>query len=432
MKTFILFTFALLVSGTIKAQLTAPEKDLLIDSLCAKLEQYYVFPEKAEKAIQFIREEQKKGSYNSISDEQTFASQISADLRKSGRDQHLRLEYSNTVLPDQNNDPYVFTAEEEEMVRRFTVQENFGIRKVDILKGNIGLIDFSCIFGAGEAGEKYAAIMDYLSHTDALIIDLRNCRGAMGVDGISFFASYFFRESVHLNDLVWRRGNRTEQKWTYSYLPGKRYLDKPVYVVTSARTFSGGEAFSYNMQALERITVVGEQTRGGANPGISMRLSDHFSAFIPNGTTLSPVTHSNWEGVGVTPDISEKANRALYESYKLALNDCITSVTDSKNKTFLANWLEFTEGNPPVFKQETFKLKGHLDAQEVFLTGTFNNWARKTIPMQKQKEGWVTTVECEAGINEYRFIVDEVPVLDPDNERVMKGLEFTNSVRIIQ
>jgi len=432
MKTVFFFTLTLIISGVVQAQLSKTEKDQIIDSLCVKLEQYYVYSDKAEKAITLLRDKQKGGSYNSISDISTFVFQVSSDLRQSGKDKHLRLEYSDVVLPDQNDDPYTLTAEEEEEMQQYTLQENFGIRKVDILKGNIGLLDFSCIFGANYAGEKYTDVMNYLSHTDALIIDLRNCRGGMGTDGNNFLASYFFEEPVHWIDLVWRKDNKVDQKWTYAYVPGKRYQNKPVYIVTSARTFSGGEDFAYNMQALKRATILGEQTKGGANPGATIKLNDHFCALIPNGKAVNPITHSNWEAIGVKPDIFEKGNMALYEAYLLALKGRIAETKDEHRKTFLEDVLTYNISNPPAFKLETFELNGHLNASEVYLTGTFNYWAQKTIPMKKTDNGWTATVECELGMAEYRFIVDDIQILDPDNKQIMRGLEYTNSARIIQ
>lgn len=423
--------FILLKSLSLSAQLDVAQQNVLIDSLCAKLEKYYIYPEIAAEVADFIHQQQAGQVYAPLTDENTFAAQITADLRRASHDQHLRLEYSENVLPDQNDDPYILTEDEKKEIEQFFLHENYGIRKVEVLKGNIGLIDFSCICGADYAGEKYAALMNYLSHTDALIIDLRNCRGAMGTDGINFLSGYFFDEQVHLNDLIWRKDNAVEQKWTYAYLPGKRYIGKPVYILTSARTFSGGEGFSYHLQALKRVTIIGEQTRGGANPGASIKVSDHFSSFIPVGRTYNPVTQSSWEGTGVTPDIPVKANRALYKAHQLALKYCTDHADDPGWKNNLDNILTELNENPPVFKTVTFELKGYEKAKEVFVTGTFNYWAAKTIPMSKKGNTWSAEVECEPGKIQYRFIVDEIPVLDPENKQTTKDGAYTNSFIMI-
>jgi hypothetical protein len=51
-----------------------------------------------------------------------------------------------------------------------------------------------------------------------------------------------------------------------------------------------------------------------------------FSAFIPNGQARSPITHSNWQGTGVEPDVATTASDALIAAYKLALKDAKPSL----------------------------------------------------------------------------------------------------------
>ena len=129
---------------------------------------------------------------------------------------------------------------------------------------------------------------------------------------------------VHLNDLYWRTPKTTsgeiQQFWT-TIVPAPPYIDKPIYVLTSADTFSGGEEFAYDLQTQKRATLVGETTGGGANPGRVVRLTEHFGAFIPNGRAINPITKTNWEGVGVTPDIPTKADAALVTAYVALLRD---------------------------------------------------------------------------------------------------------------
>ena len=133
--------------------------------------------------------------------------------------------------------------------------------------GNIGYIDFKFLCGTEYAGDFYAAMMNYINHTDALIIDFRKCGGAMSDNVISFLCSYFFADKTHLNDLYWRERNFTQQTWTQVVVPGKKYLNKPIYVLTSGGTFSGAEEMAYDLKNLKRATIIGEVTGGGANPG---------------------------------------------------------------------------------------------------------------------------------------------------------------------
>src|SRR6185295_4717409 len=132
--------------------------------------------------------------------------------------------------------------------------------------------------------------------------------------------TYFFDgRPVHLNDLYWRASDAIQQFWTLSYVPGRRYVNKDVYVLTSGRTFSAAEEFTNTLKTLKRATIVGETTGGGANPGGMERLSDHFGVFVPGGRAINPITKGNWEGTGITPDLAVPASAALDAAYRDAL-----------------------------------------------------------------------------------------------------------------
>src|SRR5262249_36873668 len=119
----------------------------------------------------------------------------------------------------------------------------------------------------------------------------------------------------------WREsgGERVEQWWTLPHISGKRYLDKDIYVLTSKRTFSAAEEFTYNLQALKRAIIVGETTGGGAHPGGVQMVNDHFAVWVPSGRALNPITKTNWEGTGVKPDMEVPAELALKTAHLAAL-----------------------------------------------------------------------------------------------------------------
>src|SRR5690606_13915031 len=121
---------------------------------------------------------------------------------------------------------------------------------------------------------------------------------------VQFLISYLFDDEIrHLNDIYTRFNDTTTHFWTLPYVPGKRMPDVDVYVLTSSGTFSGGEEFSYNLRSMERATLIGETTGGGAHPGRDFPINDLFTLFIPGGRAINPVTKSNWEGTGVTPHV---------------------------------------------------------------------------------------------------------------------------------
>ncbi|MFT4843868.1 MAG: tetratricopeptide (TPR) repeat protein [Planctomycetota bacterium] len=79
----------------------------------------------------------------------------------------------------------------------------------------------------------------------------------------------------------------------------------------SRNTFSGAEEFTYNLKTRKRATIIGETTRGGANPCRRMPIDQRFELFVPVGRAINPVTMSNWEGSGIAPDVACAAADAL-------------------------------------------------------------------------------------------------------------------------
>jgi C-terminal processing protease CtpA/Prc len=159
--------------------------------------------------------------------------------------------------------------------------------------------------------EKYAAAMDRLADTDGLIVDLRENHGG-DPQTVALLISYFVDRRTRLTDIWDRDTGTTTQQWTEDKLDGQRYGGKkPVVILAGPGTASAGEDFTYTMQALKRATVIGERTWGGAHPVSSYRLGDHFYAVIPNQSSINPITHTNWEGVGVIPDIPATPDDAL-------------------------------------------------------------------------------------------------------------------------
>lgn len=217
---------------------------------------------------------------------------------------------------------------------------NYGFQDVQLLNGNIGYIKTSAFFDPQRSGPTLTSAMTFVANTDALIVDLRkNSGGNPGM--VALFASYFFRgdHRVHLNDLQYRnpgtRGYSVTEWWTLADIPGPRYLDKEVYILTSANTLSAAEELAYDLQTLTRATIVGERTWGGANPGTVILLKEPFQIFMPTGYAINPVTKTNWEGVGVKPDIQVPEQQALSAAEKRALQHLIAKTTDRENLSSL-------------------------------------------------------------------------------------------------
>lgn len=208
------------------------------------------------------------------------------------------------VLSQQLTEKYVFPEKAQEIAAR--------------LRQNLDLNEF---VHPHVAGETMHAAMTFLAHTDALIIDLRS-NGGGDAAMVQFLCSYFFdafeAEHIQLNGLYDRRKDLLQQFWVFPYVPGTRYLDKPLYLLTSQRTFSAAEEFAYDLQQLKRALVVGERTSGGAHAGLFYPVMTHFMAFIPTFRAINPISGTNWEGVGVQPDLPVAPEEALDVTYQRA------------------------------------------------------------------------------------------------------------------
>jgi C-terminal processing protease CtpA/Prc len=195
-------------------------------------------------------------------------------------------------------------------------QVNCGFEKLEILPGNVGYLKFNMFANPEICGATATTAMAFLENVSALIVDMRD-NGGGDPAMVAHITSYLFAERTHLNDLWTRSTGSTREFWTNPELPGKRLGQQPVYVLTSSRTFSGGEEFTYNLQSLKRATIVGEATGGGAHPVRGERVDDRFMIAVPFARAINPVTKTNWEGTGVEPDVKVPAADALEKAKEL-------------------------------------------------------------------------------------------------------------------
>ncbi|MFC8721418.1 S41 family peptidase [Kitasatospora sp. NPDC057198] len=274
----------------------------------------YVFPERAAEIDRAIRKRLAAGEYDAL-DGPALCGAVTAHLLEVCPDQHLALRWDDEPQPVLPEDPDKGQAAFLARMRTF----NQGVRGFQHLDGNVGYLDVRRIADAAEGARVIGAAMELVAGTSALVLDLRECLGG-SPEGCNTWCSYFFPDDqTHLKDIYDRESDTTRQYWTLAHLPAPRYLDRPVYVLTSARTFSGGEDFAYTLQAHRRALVVGETTRGGAHPTGSYQLDAHISVRVPSARGVVIATGTNWEGVGVAPDIAVPAEQALEVAHRDAL-----------------------------------------------------------------------------------------------------------------
>jgi len=293
----------------------AKTRTRVIDGAIDNLNAFYVSPELAKKMEDSVRARQKKGEYDAVNDGDALAKKLTDDFREVSHDKHLMVDFSPAKMPERAEGPPDANAIAE--YRKQMEKMNCGFDKVEILPGNVGYVKFDMFADPDICGPTVVAAMNFVANVDAIIFDLRE-NGGGDPKMVALVSTYLFSKPTHLNDLWERKSDSTSQYWTLPYVPGKRLDGKPAFVLTSKRTFSGAEEFTYNLKNLKRATIIGETTGGGAHPVSGHRIDDHFMIGVPFAKAVNPISKTNWEGTGVEPDVKVSAADALATAQKLA------------------------------------------------------------------------------------------------------------------
>jgi peptidase S41-like protein len=290
------------------------DRDLAIGNLATAIREQHFSVEEGERIARGLERNRRSRTYLAITSGRQLAARLTEDLRTISGDPHFLVDYF--VRPRPFPAPAA-GADETSRQQDFSLT-NHGVRSAERLDGNIGYLRIDRFAPARDSGPVLQAAIAMLAATEALVIDLRYNGGGHG-DATALLAGLLLDEPSRMSDIIARDG--VTQVWTPIGLPG-RYT-RPVYVLTSARTFSAAEAFAYNLRALGRVRIVGERTRGGANPVTRTLLSSRFWAMVPVARTRNPITGGNWQGTGVVPDIESPADQALATAQRHAARQLI-------------------------------------------------------------------------------------------------------------
>lgn len=298
--------------------IAAADRDLAMRNLLTAIREQHFSAEEGARIAQALRRNWRSRKYATITSGRQFAAALTEDLRAISADPHFMVEYF--VRPR----PFPMPADGgDEASQQDLSLVNYGVRSAERLEGNIGYLRIDRFAPARDAGPALQGAVAMLSATEALIIDLRYNGGGYG-DATAFLAGLLLPEPSRMSDIVARDG--VTQTWSPIILSG-RYA-KPVYILTSARTFSAAEGFAYNLKALGRVKIVGERTRGGANPVTRALLSPRFWLMLPIAQARNPLTGGNWQGTGIKPDIESPADQALAVAQREAARQVIAQHPD--------------------------------------------------------------------------------------------------------
>ncbi len=301
------------------------ERNKQISEIADKINEYYIFEDVANQLSKKLKSEIDLKTFDNFTDAE-FAKSLSSYLTKNGNDLHFNVLYR----PGKEEEKAV---NEKELLKKYDAinkQWNYGFDKVMRLDGNIGYIEYTGFpEGNKSAQQILVATMNFVSNTNALIIDLRNNRGGDG-KMVRLFLSYFFNERIKLSEIYTRYNNKTEEKYTYKKVNGKKYLDKPVYLLVNNNTISAAEALAYNLQQNKIAKVIGDKTYGAANPVKVFFIGKKYQLFIPISVEKNAVTKTNWEHTGINVDEKVNSEKALIKAQIIALENLLKSNTKTE------------------------------------------------------------------------------------------------------
>lgn len=297
------------------------EKQDIIKSLVTTVENRYVLTENIPKITSTLLSLHSGTALREINSSEELATFLTKELATF--DKHFAVQFIS------NRNAQTQPIRKESWFQRLK-RSNSGFNKIEILKGNVGYIDF---WGFDTLSAKSRGIVDnamqFVSNTDALIIDLRS-NGGGSAEMVQFISSYFLPKKTHLNSFYNRQTGRTSDYWTFDKVERIFSEDVPIYILISAKTFSAAEEFAYNFKHIRRATIIGEPSKGGANPWQWFDIGYGYRVAVPISMAINPITKTNWEGLGVIPNVQVASKEAFKEAYIRALGE----LTKKANNNF--------------------------------------------------------------------------------------------------
>jgi len=363
---YLLFSLALFLSVPMAAQekLTPKDKRDAIEELARLLREEYIELAIGEEMSDALERNIRSGKYKQIRDYQAFADTLTRQLFDICQDQHLHVYATENIMDVYARDA---SKETERYYYTYDKDQNFGFSRVEHLPGNIGYVEFDD-YSAWEEGLKSAmAAFHFLRHTDAILVDLRSNSGG-SPEMYQNIASLFFerKSKVEFSSIYFRAANTTQRLRAQRKLKSFRLPEKPLYFLIGPQTVSAAEAMAYDFKQLGRAVLVGDTTKGAANPAQTFALGGDFRVSIPIGKAINPITGTNWEGVGVAPDSLIAAEHALTKAYLMALKQASSEVEYLEYQR--KQWIEvqqLTLYNVGVSQDSLSQFVGNYEGREV-------------------------------------------------------------------
>jgi hypothetical protein len=360
----------------------------IIEGACAELERTYVEADTAKLIASVLRKRLRSGAYDRYTDRNLFAEAVTKDLRSLNGDLHLSLRPAGAggrgaggpVIVRGGPGPGAPAGGGGRVIVRGgpggpggpggsggpggpggpgnrpipglpdAREHNFGLERAEILPGNIGYLEVTG-FNQGPGYEAaMAAALEFLERTDAMIIDVRRNGGGSGEMSHMLFSHFLAADSIPTIRVTSRSTPSPTVSHSFVEVPGPRRPDVPLYVLTSRRTGSAAEEFSFVLHNLGRAKLVGERTAGAGHMVDFVDVPNDFVLGVSITRVADPRTGLEWEGIGVAVDHAVEADRALVVAQQDALELLAGRATDPGRKRRLewsADWLTANQRAQP-------------------------------------------------------------------------------------
>ena len=305
---------------------TATERSEIIDHVVDQLAHRYVDPNLGRKAAQTIVQKKEKKAYDALDSKASLMEVLIADMHATTGDKQLQLKNQSEAGSDWIHPALTIkTAEGTEMddqQKKMILQMiNYGL-PAQVIEGNIGYLGVLEFYSPEIAPKVYQAIdkaMRSFQECTAMILDLRQCSRGGDPEVMMYLASYFLggEESQPLYVSSNRENQKIAEFRTRTDITGKRMPNIPVYILMSSETFSTGEMFAYGLQKIDRAKIVGETSAGAAHGTDTIDIGHGIIMVLPVNRLAHVKTQTNWQGTGVIPDISVKADDALAKAKEI-------------------------------------------------------------------------------------------------------------------
>ncbi|NOK38405.1 S41 family peptidase [Corallococcus exercitus] len=325
--------------STAPSRLTAAERDAALASIQAELQRTYVFPEKRAAIVERLERERKAGRYD-VDSPAEFAARVTADLSDASKDRHLYL-VNDAARYAAAKVPKVRETDTDAYWRQLALREHHGLADLRVLPGNVRYLKLSAFHWVqDETGAAYDDAMRFLKDGDAIIIDLRGNGGGSHA-AVRYLVSHFLDGDVLL--LTFLNGTKPpEQSRTLEHLPSGRLMGKPLYVLINSQVASAGEDFAYDVQQFKLGELIGARTAGAANNNSFVPVAPSFVLSVSHGRPVHAVSQTNWEGVGIAPDLETPPEQALQVAQSRALKRLLATPGLSPALRFEYAWAQTT------------------------------------------------------------------------------------------